>query len=245
MLRSIQRNISTLLFGLTDAFAPKRCISCLIEGTWFCTACRQQSPPYPLRCIGCEQERPRGTTCRDCREDIPLTGVVAAGPYSHQALSRGIEWLKFKGVRPIANVLAALLIPRLASIAPIERLSQSALLVPIPLHPKRYRSRGFNQSEDIAHAIETICSIQVAPLLLRSRATASQARLPHELRPHNVDRAFSLALPETQYRIVTQEKPILIFIDDVSTTGSTFIAAASALPASPDVELWGAAVAQG
>lgn len=242
---NIQREIISILHGLKDAFAPARCMDCLLEGTWYCAHCRHKAPVHSLRCIGCEAHRPRGTTCLDCKEEISLTGVVSAGPYSHQALLRGIEWLKFKGIRPIASVLAGLLIPRLHAIAPIDILTAKATLVPIPLHAKRYRSRGFNQSEDIARAISSLCSIEVSPLLTRSRATASQAHLPHDLRPHNVDQAFSLAVSEEEYLRRIRSKPIIILVDDVSTTGSTLISAASAFPPLSEAHIWGAAVAQG
>lgn len=124
-------------------------------------------------------------------------------------------------------------------------LAKHAILVPIPLHPKRYRTRGFNQSEDIARAIGALCSIEVSLLLVRSRATHSQARLPHELRSDNVDRAFSLAIPEDAYTRRIAEKPIIILVDDVSTTGSTLVSASSALPAVPQAAVWGAVIAQG
>jgi len=242
---NILSDVASILSGLKDALAPARCIDCLQEGTWYCASCRFHAPIHLLRCIGCENQRPRGTTCLDCKEDTPLTGVISAGPYSHQALARGIEWLKFKGISPLAEILAALLIPRLSAIAPLDVLANNAMLAPIPLHAKRFRDRGFNQSEDIARAIGALCSIQVSPLLIRSRATSSQARLPHELRPHNIDHAFSLAVPEDEYKRRVAERPIIILVDDVTTTGSTLASAATAFPPAPEAAIWGAVIAQG
>ncbi len=231
--------------GLKDALAPARCIQCLIEGTWYCGLCRASTPPHVLTCIICKQERPRGATCVLCREETSVTGIVSAGTYSNQALQRGIEWLKFKGIRPLADILGALLIPRIASIAPLTYLANNAILVPLPLHAWRQRTRGFNQSEDIANAIGRICDIQVAHILERIAATSSQANLPHTLRAKNMKDAFSLAISQREYANLVQKKQIIIIVDDVATTGSTLSSAASALPEVSGVQIWGAVVARG
>ncbi len=230
---------------LVDAFAPARCIDCCCEGTWYCATCRKNAPLAFQSCIGCKVSRPRGTTCLSCREDIPLTGVISAGAYTNHALQRGIEWLKFKGIRPIADIFAGVMIPHLPLIASLDELSSNAILVPIPLHRRKYRQRGFNQSEDIARAISSICSIEVAPLLIRKKATHSQAKLPHDARPQNVKDAFALACSEEECKNLVTKKPIVILLDDVATTGSTLIAAAHALPNIPDTKIWCATVARG
>ena len=241
----LQHSIVSLAEGLKDALAPSRCISCLTEGTWYCSACRALPSPHILQCIGCKTEHPRGKTCRACREEVPLTGCISARSYSDQAIQRGIEWLKFKGVRPISEILGGLLIPGLTAIAPLPDLAKQAVLVPIPLHASRQRARGFNQSEDIAHAISSITSIPVARILTKPHATASQARLPHTLRQENIEHAFSLHISEQAYTVLTNERPYIILVDDVSTTGATIISAAHAFPTLPHVQLWGAAVARG
>lgn len=239
------QHLVELAEGLRDALAPARCIQCLLEGTWYCKECRATVPPHILTCIICKEERFRGTTCIACREETVLTGVVSVGTYSNQALQRGIEWLKFKGIRPLAEIMAALLIPRITTIAPIQELSEHAVLVPLPLHSWRQRTRGFNQSEDIANVIGRICNIQVAPILQRTVSTSSQANLPHTLRSENMKDAFSLAISEEAYKTLVQQKSIVIIIDDVTTTGSTLSSAASVLPSIPNAQIWGAVVARG
>ena len=198
---------------LADAFAPARCMQCAFEGTWYCTSCRNNAPIALQSCIGCKTDRPRGTTCRSCREDIPLAGVVSAGAYSNHALQRGIAWLK--------------------------------LLVPIPLHKRKFQHRGFNQSEDIARVISTICNIELAPILVRTKATHSQAKLPHDQRSHNVLNAFALSCSQAEFETLAAKKPIIILVDDVTTTGATLIAAARALPPISERKIFGAVVARG
>lgn len=236
--------ILTLADGLKNALAPARCISCLWEGTWYCQRCRAIPTPHVLTCVACKQERFHGTTCTSCAEDTPLVGLVSAGTYSNQALQRGIEWLKFKGVRPVADILAALLVPRLSSIAPFSELTRSATLIPLPLHRQRQKSRGFNQSEDIASAIGRICDIPVLNLLTRDIATSSQATLPHRLRAENMQSAFSRTISDIGYAELVRTRPIIILVDDVCTTSTTLSSAANAL-SYPGIRTWGAVVARG
>ena len=234
-----------MLKEIINAFAPARCIDCLCEDTWYCEQCRAQAPIFTQSCIICKTERPRGTTCIDCRSETTITGIISVSSYSNHALQRGIEWLKFKGIRDIADILAGLIIPHLARIDSLDELSKHAILVPIPLHKSKLRQRGFNQSEDIAKAISTLCNIQVAPILRRKKATKSQARLSHDERPHNMHEAFELAISQEEYMKLTSKKPIIILIDDVSTTGATLMSASRAFPEHPDTNIWCAVVARG
>ncbi len=186
-----------------------------------------------------------GRTCSECAEDTVLTGCISAYPYSAESIRRGIKWLKFKGIRPLAETLACLLIPKLTAIAQFDELSKHAILIPLPLHSGRYLQRGFNQSEAIAQAISSMCSIQMSSILTRTAATASQANLPHDLREQNMSRAFSLNISNQEYEKLARDKPLMIIIDDVSTSGATLIAAAEALPRLQDVKIWGAVIARG
>jgi ComF family protein len=95
------------------------------------------------------------------------------------------------------------------------------LLLPIPLHPRRRRRRGYNQSELLARPLGRDLSIQVdTTILARVRHTLPQVGLGPDERRHNVSGAFA-ASPAVQGRHV-------LLIDDVLTTGATLSAAAEA-----------------
>jgi len=113
------------------------------------------------------------------------------------------------------------------------------MLVPLPLHSRRQRERGFNQSEKIALAISDATSIPVVPLLTRPRATWTQSHLPHDLRQHNVQTAFAIN------GSVPRDRTIAIIIDDVATTGATLSAAALPLKKAGVPIIWGAVIARG
>lgn len=225
---------------LADIVTPARCLGCLVEQTWLCARCqRQQLRPFAMSCIICRRETARGETCQRCQDETALTGVVSVGSYGSPLLRRGIHWLKFKGVIAVGPVLAKLLVPSLLRIGPIDDLVQQAVLVPLPLHRSRERSRGFNQSALLAEALAAVTGIPSRTLLTRHRNTWAQTKLPPELRSENVAAAFSFRerLPAA--------RPLAIIIDDVATTGATLSAAAGIVRSAGARWVWGATIARG
>ena len=90
------------------------------------------------------------------------------------------------------------------------------LIVPMPLHPKRLRSRGYNQSEYIARGISQVTGIPVDTThVLRVKDTPKQALQSGEDRKRNVEDAFAVNYPEQLYH-----RHILL-VDDLVTTGET------------------------
>lgn len=90
------------------------------------------------------------------------------------------------------------------------------LIIPIPLHPRRLRERGYNQSEYIARGISDYTGIPVdTSHVTRVRNTPKQAMQSGEGRKHNVEDAFGVNHPEQMYH-----KHILL-VDDLVTTGET------------------------
>lgn len=102
-----------------------------------------------------------------------------------------------------------------------ELLSGADVVVPVPLHPRRERERGFNQAEDLARQL----GLPVAPLLRRERFTKSQIELAAEDRLRNVEGAFSLRLPSPDSPLPA----VIVLVDDVATTGATIEACAKML----------------
>lgn len=98
------------------------------------------------------------------------------------------------------------------------------VIVPMPLHPKRLRERGYNQSEYIAKGISDITGIPVDTThVTRVRNTPKQALLEGNERSENVKEAFAVNHPEQMYH-----KHILI-VDDLITTGETMRACIKAM----------------
>jgi len=142
------------------------------------------------------------------------------GPYAG-GLRILIHELKFRGRRRVAARLAEGLLADPASSA---TLAPPGVLVPVPLHPRRRRERGFNQSEVLAEEIGRRCGWRVAPgALVRRKETAAQPGLSAAARRRNVAGAFAVRRPaQIAGRVV-------VLVDDVVTTGATARACAQAL----------------
>lgn len=98
-------------------------------------------------------------------------------------------------------------------------------LVPVPLHPVKQRTRGYNQSLLLARALARLApGADVQQLLIRTRDTPSQTRLDREARRDNMDAAFALAP-----RALLRPQRAHVVIDDVFTTGATLNACCAAL----------------
>jgi competence protein ComFC len=90
------------------------------------------------------------------------------------------------------------------------------LIVPVPLHPKRLRWRGFNQSLLLARQVSRLYGVPVDPFVLcRARETAPQTLLAEDERRKNVRGAFAVH-PEKSLK-----KQKVLLVDDVYTSGAT------------------------
>jgi ComF family protein len=130
-----------------------------------------------------------------------------------------IKLFKFSGDTILGQDLANLMSngwQALAEYMPASKVT----LVPVPLHPKRKRTRGYNQSELLARKLALILSLPVASNgLIRTRSTKSQQLLKRTERLKNVRGAFKGKETELRNRNI-------VLIDDVCTSGSTLVACA-------------------
>ena len=153
-----------------------------------------------------------------------LARLASVGAYEGR-LRDIIHALKYDGRRSIAPRLGALM--RQAG-APV--LDGVDAVVPVPLHRRRERQRGFNQADDLAQAL----GLPVLRALRRVTFTVPQVDLPADERRRNVRDAFALAsrrwwLPVPGSRLPAPAGLVLVLIDDVATTGATLEACATVL----------------
>lgn len=163
-------------------------------------------------CPACFRHPPAFATARAAALYLP----VAAGL---NPLAAAVHALKYRQRRVVAGALATLLAERYP-------FSADALLVPVPLHPARLRSRGYDQAVLLARGLARRRGLAMSPRALqRTRPTPAQAALRARDRLHNLRAAFAV---RSAARVAGRR---VVLIDDVLTTGATADACARVLVA--------------
>ena len=149
-------------------------------------------------------------------------------------MRQAIHQLKYRNLRVLAVPLAELLSDYLAT-NPVT----GEVLVPVPLHKRRLRERGYNQASLLAHQLGRLINLPVVDdSLIRLRSTPPQARTSTvEERRSNVVNAFACR----DQRLWGKQ---VLLIDDVSTSGATLDACAAALKAGGATSVWGLVLAK-
>jgi len=178
--------------------------------------------------------------CQGCRDFEPeFERAVSFGDYA-AALRGLIHLLKYDKVLTATPVLGNLLAKAIGELN-VGREDSLPLIVPVPLHARKRRERGFNQTELIARAAVKRLPQRVefaAGLLKRQRPTHSQVGLTREERVANMRDAFRVtAADRVKGRTV-------IVVDDVMTTGTTVSECARVLKKAGAERVWAATVAR-
>ena len=196
-----------------------------------CPACWTRLPRFtPPVCAICGWPLPAGpdrdrsrTTCHRCGVHLP--GVAAAravGPFEGQMVEI-VHALKYARRPSVSGPLSTLM-----RHAAADLLAGVDLVVPVPLHPRRERERGFNQAEALARGLGP----PVCRALRRPRIATPQAALSGRARRENVRQAFAVG-PEAG-RVTGR---VVALVDDVLTTGATLGACAAALAAAGPIRI--------
>ncbi len=150
-------------------------------------------------------------------------------------VQRLIHQFKYRGNTELGFFLGSLLGQDIRGSPYYEGLD---FIIPVPLHPKRKKQRGFNQSEVIARGIASCLSVPCCDhLLIRKQETSTQTRKNRFNRWQNVADVFETPEP---LRLVNKS---VLLVDDVITTGSTLEACAQKLLTINGVKIWIATLA--
>ena len=233
---SPQLSLRQVKTAFLDLLLPLKCLGCGKEGDLICPSCRQSLPRIRLPlCQRCGATAGEGNLCRLCINH-PLTIDGIRSVFLFQGTVRqAILQLKYKHLKALAAPLSQLLAEYLGS-HPLK--GEVLVLVPVPLHPKRLRERGYNQASLLAQELGKLTGLPVAEdMLIRVQDSVPQARTKSAVeRRHNVQGVFTC--PKS-----LKGKQILL-VDDVCTTGATLDACAIALKAAGVGSVWGLTVAR-
>ena len=213
--------------ALLSVFLAPSCAACdkpLDEPTRgpVCQACWQAIHPFtPPLCDVCGDPlrswrviTDESRACQRCRQTKhQVSRSRAIGEYDG-SLRAIVHALKYDGRRSVAHHLAGLLAEHGDAV-----LAGADLVVPVPLHRSRKRTRGFNQAAEIARHLP----VASAEVLKRVRPTVSQTDLPAAERHANVRNVFS------KRRRADVNDLVVVLVDDVSTTGATLDSCARVL----------------
>ncbi len=227
--------VSKLRGWALDFLFPQWCVGCGQEGNFICYSCRQALPRItPPICPRCGRPQPSGILCPHCVGwQTEIDGMRS--PFRFEGvIQQAIYQLKYKNIRALAQPLAKLLKDYLLTY-PVP----GEVLVPVPLHQKRLRERGYNQSGSLARELGKLINLPLVDnCLIRLRHTSPQARTSTVAeRRSNVANAFTCR----DNRL--QDKQVLL-IDDVSTSGATLDACATALKTAGAASVWGLVLAR-
>lgn len=218
-----------------DLFFPKWCVGCGKYGKYFCPDCSRHLPRIhgPL-CPRCGRPQTNHSLCPACvKWAASIDGIRA--PFRFEGVVRQAVYnLKYHNVRTLAQPLAALMHGFMISQGLV-----ADIIIPVPLHKKRLKERGYNQSALIARNLGKMARLPVVEdWLVKQKHTCQQAKTSSlKERLKNVAGAFSCRSSGINGLSV-------ILIDDVATSGATMDAAAGALKDSGAASVWGLALAK-
>ena len=226
-------NFKRLREGVLHVLFPRTCYSCQRDlpfgsagpfcaacaaavqqvGARYCLSCGKPLPDGGAHCYHCRGSKARGRKCTLIRSALvfgpQVRAVVHAFKYADQTY--------------LADFLAEYMAQ---SWALYPELAQAQLLLPVPLHPRKQKARGYNQSGLLARQLGEKCHLPVdSRSLVRVRNTPSQTGFGREGRLKNMSGAFACICPAA-----IRGKTVLL-IDDVATTGATLEGCAEALKA--------------
>jgi ComF family protein len=223
-----------LLDPLLAVVFPSSCPACarpLARPTRgpLCEGCWAALPRHRVPLCACGIPLAAGGRCGRCRRGLtPFAAGASLGPFAG-TLRAAIHELKYRGRRRVAARLAEVL---LGTPEVLALLSAGAVLVPVPLHPRRRRERGYNQAEWLAAELARRTGLELAAgALVRRADTPAQTGLSAAQRRANVRGAFAV---RQRPRICGR---VVVLVDDVLTTGATASACAQALAAAGAAEL--------
>ena len=184
--------------------------------------------PYCHHCgltVGPFESHDAKNPCARCgTRDVGVAHIARVGTFEEPLVTL-VHQLKFGRSWELAGILAPVLYQAMTRVAEVTATPVD-VMVPVPLHWRRRAKRGFNQAEELTRQVATLSGWRHLSALRRTRATVEQARTrsaTHRL--ENLRGAFECL--RDSYSLLAGRHVWLV--DDVSTTGATLHAAASAL----------------
>ena len=228
---------------MLDFIFPKRCISCKRIGSYICADCFVRisfaSAPF---CLACNKPSVDGLTHPGCRARYLIDGCFSS--LSYTGVTRKLMYTyKFQPyLSDLSDILGELFYEGLIQSETFYKVfDKNSIFVPIPLHKARQRKRGYDQVVLLSNYLSKKLSARTVQLLERVKKTHSQYGLLREARMENVKDAFAIKSPAHLH----DRSATIFLVDDVVTSGATFLSAARTLKKAGYRSVYGIALAHG
>jgi ComF family protein len=214
--------MTKLYKAVVDMVFPRKCPLChdivIPKDKKVCPSCLSELLPIEEPCCkrcGKPIEIPEQEYCYDCiKSEHHYERGFAIYVYEGKIKKSLLEF-KFQGKQEYADFYIEQLIRYAGD--KLKKLSLD-LILPVPLHPRKQRVRGFNQAQLLAQGIGAYLKTTVCcNLLIRTKYTTPQKKLDDKERLHNLEQAFSVSTPYLDSLIGKR----ILLVDDIYTTGST------------------------
>lgn len=220
--------------NFVDLLFPKQCLSCNSWGQYICQSCSENIPTIRFqRCIICQKASLHGFTHPKCTNRHKPDRLICIYDYRNPFVTKIINTAKL-GL--VSELFVELTLAAITSIKASGLLSKMALC-PIPLTKSKKRFRGFNQSLIIAKVFSKNFDLPIDAFLMKSKSTKQQKLLNKGQRQVNLLNSFSILNKESLPKYV-------LLIDDITTSGATFLEATKTLKLAGVQTVWCLALAQ-
>lgn len=229
---------------ILDTLFPISCLSCGTANEWICKECLTKTPlKNNQNCPFCEKViTPNGRVCFNCHKKSSLDGLLVVASYKNKLVSSAVHYYKYRFVKDLSFPLGEIMIKKIMC----SEFSLPDIIIPVPLHKKRLRWRGFNQAQLLAKYLGKNMTpgldIPVRDdLIQRYRYTSPQMKIRnYSQRKKNIEGAFRL---KENIKKEIQEKSILL-VDDIATTGATLFECAKILKKFGAKQVFGIVIAR-
>lgn len=225
----------TVSDSLLDFFFPQKCLYCGKIGAVICPSCVSSLPfPKTQICPICYNPSLSGKTHDFCQKRYNLNGLTFCFYYDGK-IKEAIKKIKYRYLFSLADKLIEVGIKKIA-----QQMFTDFIIIPVPLHQRRMKTRGFNQAEVIGKSLMKYWSLtMVKDVLQRVKETSSQVKLSQIERRNNVKNAFMVKSKDA-----VKDKSVLL-VDDIFTSGATLNECAKVLKKAGVKEVWGFTLAHG
>lgn len=221
-----------------DIVNPLICIHCGELGRYICPGCfRKITLNWEQRCHVCKGLVFTGMVHKDCTDLTSLDGLIY--PFHYEILLKelihiGKYNLKYDIFRELGKLMGNFLKLYLKNDKPLISF--------VPLHPRRFRERGFNQTEVLSKSISKITRFELGDILQRTKYSVSQVKKDRQERVAEMRGKFAL---KDYKKDILNKFSTLIIVDDVYTSGSTLNDCARAIKKEfPDIKVYGFVIAR-